>query len=172
MKGGAVVSIRVNPQDVMAAIDIIEAAGVYVRGMSLAQCVKLAFEGMAQDARSRGVIPVRDGFEYASMVQRFTGVSQSRKRGITEVFEANSVARAIADKPHAVARLPQPQRKPDVVLLNEDEALDNLIRQKARLYTRIEELKFKQKADPANFDASEHAELTMKQHEVAELEKL
>src|SRR5687767_14148543 len=100
MKGGAVVTIRMNPQDIMAAIDIVEAAGTWHPGMSLAQCVKTAFEGCMEAARLTESIPRRDGFEYERMVSKFTGVSQARKKQVTAMMEAAQVGRVIVDKQH------------------------------------------------------------------------
>lgn len=69
--GGEVVHIRVNSEDIMTAIDIIDKAGIDTNGLSLAMVVKWAMSYAFEACRVSGSVPRRDGFEYNQMVGRF-----------------------------------------------------------------------------------------------------
>jgi hypothetical protein len=167
-KAGVVVSIRLNPLDVMTAIDIADAAGVSHPGMAMSQVVKIAFEAAMQAARATGAVPTRDGFEYDAMVSRFKGVSQSRKRQVTAVMEAAQVARQIVDKAHTLGTIDfskrQAQPHPD-----QDE-FDALVIRKGRLLVRMQELDFKFANDAPNMSDEEGAERLRLHDEVRQID--
>lgn len=171
LKGGVIVTLRLNPQDVMAAIDIVDKAGMHFPGMSISQCVKIALEGMFQASRNANAIPVRDGFEYEDMISRFTGIRQGRKLEVTRIMEAASVSRAVFDKPHALVQIPTSALRGRPAAELADDEFDQLVIRKASLHRQIEELEFKQRADPHNFDASEQASLLLAKRELLELDQ-
>jgi hypothetical protein len=70
---GEVVHIRVSPEDIMTAIDIIDKSGMQTMGMSLAMVVKWAMSFAFEATRASGAMPRRDGFEYSEMIKRFLG---------------------------------------------------------------------------------------------------
>jgi hypothetical protein len=76
MKTGEVVHIRVRPQDVMGAIDLIRATPIYTPGMSLASVIAWAFMYSMEAMRANGIIPKRDGFEYNEMLSPFKGMAK------------------------------------------------------------------------------------------------
>lgn len=81
MKYGEVVSVRLSPEDVMAAVDIVRNSPAYTPGMGLAQVVKWAMVYAFEALRQSGAVPRRDGFEYAEMVKPFKQDSKvSRQR--------------------------------------------------------------------------------------------
>jgi hypothetical protein len=71
MRPGRVVSVRVNPKDCLAVIDVLEKVGQLVPGMSFGQAVSLVLAISLETARSNKFIPTRDGFEYSEMMQQF-----------------------------------------------------------------------------------------------------
>lgn len=87
MKPGNVVSIRVNPTDSMAVVDLLEASGMRVAGMSFPAMVSLALSSCLEGLRQQGVIPERDGFEYSAMMEGIVGVgNHARKVEVTKVM--------------------------------------------------------------------------------------
>ena len=87
MKPGNVVSIRVNPTDSMAVVDLLEVSGLRVSGMSFPAMVSLALSSCLEGLRQQGVIPERDGFEYSAMMEGIIGVgNHARKVEVTKVM--------------------------------------------------------------------------------------
>ena len=78
MNAGEVVHIRVSPQDVMTAIDIIDLSQLNTLGMSLASVVKWAMVFAFESLRRNGTVPERTGFEYEQMVRRFSASRASK----------------------------------------------------------------------------------------------
>lgn len=74
-----VVKLRLDSADVMACIDAAQTANVATPGMSLAQIVKWGIVVMAQTLRDSKAIPVRTGFEYSQMTDRYKRPSQAVK---------------------------------------------------------------------------------------------
>lgn len=87
IRPGVVTTIRVNPADAMAVVDVVNAAGVYTKGMSFASMVSLALSSLLQTMRDQDVIPKRDGFEYNELVQPYLG-QNGKKLEITKAMTA------------------------------------------------------------------------------------
>lgn len=93
MRPGKVVSIRLNPKDVMSVIDICEMSRLYVPGMSFAGMTSIAFSAVLQMLRQKGNLPERTGFEYNQLTERYFRDSMSdrgRKLQITDAIQARS----------------------------------------------------------------------------------
>jgi len=88
MKAGNVVSIRVNPTDCMAVVDVIKKTGVYTPGMSFAQMVSLALSGVLQTLRDTQLIPDREGWEYNELVGPYINKQNGRKLEVTKVINS------------------------------------------------------------------------------------
>jgi len=74
MKPGRVVSIRVNTKDCMSVIDVVEKIGLNIPGISFAQIVSTALASTLESLRQAGVIPIRDGFEFSEMMNKYPPV--------------------------------------------------------------------------------------------------
>lgn len=64
-------SIRLDSEDIMSCIDAMELSGTGVPGMGLSQAVKWGLVAMAATLRKQGILPERDGFDYARMIEKF-----------------------------------------------------------------------------------------------------
>ncbi len=71
MTPGIVVSIRVNPTDVMAVIDTLDHLGIPKANFSFAQATKLVLSSALESFRQAGIVPKRTGFEYLEMIEPF-----------------------------------------------------------------------------------------------------
>lgn len=100
-KAGPVVTIRLHPQDVMRVAAVLDKAGLFIEGMSLAQAVKTAMSGLLQAAVNGGNIVDEDGFQYDRIVKRFTGVQQGRKRAVTSIIEEFQLGQEVRDQVRA-----------------------------------------------------------------------
>lgn len=93
MKVGKVVRVRVNPADCMGCVDIVRTLGVNTVGMSFAAVVSLALRSALATLRDNKVIPTRDGFEFAAMMEPFQdqpAIDRVRKLDITNAIETLS----------------------------------------------------------------------------------
>ena len=85
MRAGSVVSIRVNPRDSMAVVDLMKQSGLLTQGMSFAQMVSIALSGCLEELRKSKAIPTREGYEYADVCGPYVmNVRNGRKLAITE----------------------------------------------------------------------------------------
>ena len=80
MKGGEVVTIRVNPRDCMAVAWIVKSVGLEIHGMSFAQAVAIALSSLLESMRQKGVIPDDTGFEYSNMMRPFVVKKRSGRK--------------------------------------------------------------------------------------------
>jgi len=94
MKGGAVVSIRVSPADLMTVVDLVNKAGAFFHGMSLSSAVSLAMSIAYEELRKQGKIPRRDGFAYSEMLEPFTVNKKNTK--VKRAFAENQYLNAAA----------------------------------------------------------------------------
>lgn len=109
MTPGKVITIRVSPQDCMAAVDIVRKLGGLPNGTSFSQVVSLALASTFQTLREHGVIPVRDGFEFADMLAPYPAqvTKQARKRsleitGALKLTSSEQTVRPVPFKPAPV----------------------------------------------------------------------
>lgn len=83
MRHGKVVSIRVNPTDCMAIVDMAQKLGVSESGMSFSQLVSISLTSLLEAMRQNNVIPTRDGFEYGRMLAAYPNPrGEARKAAI------------------------------------------------------------------------------------------
>lgn len=153
MKQGTVVKIRLNPEDVMACIDIVEASKILLPGMSIAQVVRLALTGFCEAARSQGIVPTHDGFDFERIMSKFGGASQARKRAVSDVVESVELSRVLADKPASPTKV--------AFSIHTSDGPTQLDMKKARVLRRVMELGDKQKVDPDNFSEAEQYSLDL-----------
>lgn len=105
---GAVVSIRVNPTDCMAIVDLLKQNDMIVKGQSFSSMVSLALSALLEGARVNGVVPERSGFEFNELVRPFLQEGNMKsKRKVTE-FVA-SLGSEWQSKPVAVFTRPLPE---------------------------------------------------------------
>lgn len=104
MRPGIVASIRVNPKDCMAVVDVMEAVGIPTDGMSFPAMVSLTLSSLLQTARDNNQIPTRDGFEYSEIMSPFMGQRRNRKK-----LEITKTLHELGSSIH-VPKLSAPQR--------------------------------------------------------------
>ena len=71
MRPGTVVSVRLNPADCMAVVDVLKIIGYPMHNLSFAHATKIAFASMAESMRQNQIIPRRLGYEYLEMMEPF-----------------------------------------------------------------------------------------------------
>lgn len=135
-KIGQVVRVRVNPKDCMACVDVARQAGYDPGPMSFSQVVSITVGVVLESLRQNKIIPDRDGFEYADIMQHWqfdVKADRARKLGITKSMQ-------LMDRPalKAIAADPELGRK--------------------RL--RFQELAQKNEVDPLNMSTEEIGEMT------------
>ncbi len=163
MKGQtSVLHIRLNPEDMMGCIDLVQSAGVPTNGMSLAMVARLALSACLQAARENGTIPSRDGFEYSAMIAPFAQANQAKKLQVTSIMRNNEISRMAMDKPATAAHvtITQPRELPP-----------ELMRKKGRLLTRALELQTKLDADIDNFTEQESEQLALINDAIERIDK-
>ncbi len=153
---GQVITMRVNPTDIMSCIDLVELSGMKVSGMSLALAVKLALAGCLQAARENKTIPERTGFEYAQLVESYLNVKQEVKTRIADRVRDTEYARIALDQPHFAGRTSGLLQDDSPVNPDIPREAQNL---QARIYKYMKGWIARRDADPDNFDASQEAKL-------------
>jgi len=155
---GEVVKIRVHTTDVMACVDVLEAAEVSVPNMSLAQVVRVALSILCESARKQGIVPRRDGFDYTSMIAPFRRASLPAKVQVGHDILLAEKLRQGEDKTIALGTLPTGQRLAQGEVASEaPPERPRLVREKSK--GRIQELQLKATNDPANMTPAEFREL-------------
>ena len=86
MRPGKVATIRINPKDCMAVLDVCRSVGIELQGASFASLTSLALSSLLQTMRDHKIIPERDGFEYGEMMAPFTGGNNARKAAIADTI--------------------------------------------------------------------------------------
>lgn len=129
MKGGRVVKVRVMPQDCMAAVDVLRNSQTITTGMSFAQVVSTAFHQLLNLAREKGIVPGRDGFEYAEMMEPFQDQPSMKNRGrklqITQTYEHARMGVEPAESPFVQRELLESDRiESELIALNARERAD------------------------------------------------
>lgn len=173
MKGGRVITIRVNPEDIMGCIDLVKKADSNMPGMSTAMIVRLALSGLLESARRAGVVPRRDGFEFEQMIAPFDRQGHGRKMNITDVVEQHEAdSRSMDYTPVHINKMTHALDTPvmSAKRLRSDgmteEEFDAMLMKKGRIMIRVQELRFKSTADPDNFDQTDSRELTSLESEI------
>ena len=86
---GMVVSVRVNPEDCINVLNVMERGGVNTTGMSFSQMVSLCLGGLLERMKNTGVIPEPDMYEYGDRMQRFMRDSE-RKQQLAQALPTGS----------------------------------------------------------------------------------
>jgi len=161
--------MRVRPGELMACVDVLEAAGVQVNGLSLSGMVRCALNVLIQSALDAGSIPKRDGFDYNERIAPFKRASLATKVQVGHTLALAEKYRAGDDMSVALGRLPE------VLVVTEEErrvraaaakrgedpvaALSEHRMKRDRVGGRLAELAQKANTDPANMTPSEFKEL-------------
>lgn len=127
----------------MSCIDVVQKTGVNLQGASFTIIVSAALSSLLESMRQAGVIPTRDGFEYAQMMGSYPKqgkANHARALAITKTF---AIAMPTGQIPAIVAS-PEVKRK----------------------RARFEELAFKVNNDPSNVDETERKEFDTLLHEL------
>jgi len=172
MTPGEKVAMRVKPGELMACVDVLEAAGVSVSGMSLSSMVRCALNILVQSAIDAGSIPKRDGFDYNERIAPFKRANLRTKVQIGRTISMAEKYRAGDDATVALGRLPTPLEPLEI---SEGERSARLAAAKRgedpvtagaqfrmkrdRVGGRMAELAQKANTDPANMTPSEFKEL-------------
>lgn len=158
-KVGIVITIRVNPTDSMAIIDMIDKLKMYTPGMSFSLATSIALRGMLEAMRHNNVIPTRDGGEFLDMLSRFPTEKEAlarirgRQLNITESFQLahggeNSRVTGLAD---VIEDEHEPTAEELVAFKGPDpETHENP--EVRRLWHLLVEMDARKKVDPLNFD--------------------
>lgn len=80
MRPGIVATIRVNPKDCMAVVDVMEAVGITTEGMSFPAMISLTLSSLLQTARDNNQIPTRDGFEYNEIMAPYQRQKRNKRK--------------------------------------------------------------------------------------------
>lgn len=154
MNYGEVIRIRVSPQDVMAAIDIVDELGLYIHGMSLSQCVSVALKAVFESCRHTKLIPTRDGFEYSAMLSRYPRGTEVNIRARGRQIDITKAFQESLGEDNRVPHLAQySQRVAQVQPVDYSQHENPEVR---RLFRKLTELDAKKQVDPENFDQSEY----------------
>lgn len=137
MKPGRVIYIRVNPKDCMSCIDVVKKTGMNLQGASFSLIASAALSSALESFRQNGIIPDRDGFEYADMMREYPMSDKQGRAKALAITRTFSLAGSNIVVPPAVPRAPVDQRKK----------------------SRFDELAFKANHDEANMDEVERVEL-------------
>lgn len=159
MRAGDVVRIRVNTEDVMSCIDLVEQSGVQTAGMSLAMYVRLALSALLQAARQEGIVPSRTGFEYQEMKDRIGRVSLAAKVKFSEGIHQREMARVAVDAPACDVRINAPIRGVQTKLTELNTNQEAMINRRAALYSDLSRLLNKREHDADNWDDTNAQEL-------------
>lgn len=128
MRPGKVTTLRINPQDCMAIVDVCKALGIPLTGAtSFSQATKIALASCLESLRQSGTIPTRDGFEYSEMMRAFPDQNDYSMRGVQ-------------------LKIANISMHPDVHV-----APIKVDHERARRKIQYEELLFKYKQDAVNF---------------------
>jgi len=157
---GQTAMIRLNPQDCMTVVDVVQKYGLYISGMSFSQAVILAFACMSQTFRKNGLVPERDGFEYEEMLSTFPSETRGR-RAFQYQLEKNERLqgpnRVYPAADLGVKELTEAEAKTQFPLPDPFTHSNPQVRKIAR---ELEEIEAKRKIDPLNFDQVLYDRLT------------
>lgn len=136
MRPGRVIHARINPEDAMSVVDILDKLGLTAERFSFDAACRIVLSSLLESVRVQGGIPRRQGFEYSTLMQRF---QERVPRDRIEKLVNTSVLDTEGSKLHIRAAFDDPVRR--------------------RRFARYEELAFKFEQDPTNRTEEEKAEL-------------
>ena len=131
MKPGKVITIRVRPEDILTAFDVVKKTGALPENYSLATIVNSALAISFATLRGLNFVPTRDGFEYTETLNNWEAAKKSRESQLLTTNALNTT--------HAPALTPP-----------NDE----------RRILRIEELRVKKEFNLKKWTAKDERELT------------
>lgn len=152
MKAGRVVTIRLNPRDCMAVVDLVQQLGAPIERMSFGSVVSLALTSALQTLRSAKMLPERDGFEYSEIMAGFQTHFGFRKEGVARQLSMDRNAAAGVEAPHVDL--------PTEIKL--DQSLPGFRKKKLR----YDELMVKMRHAPESMEAAEVEEFNALQAEL------
>lgn len=120
----------------MSCIDVVKKTGVNLQGASFTIIVSAALSSMLESMRQAGVIPTRDGFEYAQLMEAYPKQGKSQHARALAITAAFNLAMPTGQMP-AVVQSPEYKRK----------------------QVRFKELAQQMEADELNMSAEERSEL-------------
>lgn len=154
MKHGLVIQFRLNPEDVMSCIDVLDVSGIPQNNMSLPMVCRLVLSSYLQGSRDRGMIPKREGYEYTAMVERFSNISVASKiaaaNNIFNIEVKNHIA-GIENKPMDMQRRGEVKQPVHTQAQSYTSPDDMLSRKRGRVEIAIDELEQRRMIDELNF---------------------
>lgn len=112
MRAGTVVRMRLSPQDCMSVIDLLEGEGMSLSRIGISNAASIAMSILLREKRKAGVIPVRGGYEYLSMMSKLDSSGNTKeKQAVTDALykkamkgDGEEITTAITDAMVAGAR--------------------------------------------------------------------
>lgn len=96
MKPGVVVTIRVNPRNAQSILDVLDAAGIDRRSKSYTACASEALSSLLESARTSGLIPEPDPYQYANRMEEYLGPQSVSKRKVKALGTLDGLSRGDA----------------------------------------------------------------------------
>lgn len=163
-----VIQFRLNPEDVMSCIDVIDQSKIYSANMSLPMVCRLVLSAYLQKSRDLGHIPVRDGYEYSSMIARFSNMSQAKKISVTSNIQLTDAKNHANDEQGSyidIQRRNELKQHPQQF----NTPSDVMIRKRGRVELAIDELEQRRTIDDENFSKEQHTKLVALQSALIQL---
>lgn len=138
MKYGAVVTIRLNPEDIMGVVDLVSRSQLPTQGMSLAVMVRMVLSSFLERARQSGVIERREGFEYLDMVKDIKGQKHAAKIAVTDMIEKIEAERIKIDQPASFISVQPAPTRAEVVATPIEMKKGRVLRQMVEIQEKME----------------------------------
>ena len=149
-----VVQFRLNTEDVMGCIDVLNLSDINKDGMSMAMVCRLVLSSFLQGARDKGMIPKREGYEYTDMVAQFSKASHGKKIALTNNLFAVEAKNQMSDIPNQRINISQhTQQHINPISYNSPD--DMLAKKKGRVMMAVIELEDRKSADGDNFSSEQ-----------------
>lgn len=154
-----VVQFRLNTEDIMGCIDVLNLSDINKDGMSMAMVCRLVLSSFLQGAREKGMIPKREGYEYTDMVAQFSKASHGKKVALTNNLFAVEAKNQMSDMPNQHINISQHSQHQAHSQQQYNSPDDLLIKKKGRLLRVILELEERRDIDELNFTPEQHDKL-------------
>ncbi len=135
MKAGKVLTLRIRPEDILTAFDVVKLAGADPTNYSLASITNSALSISFATLRKLNLVPTRDGFEYSEVLSSWEASRKARSVQLETTTTLSS--QVLTPLPTST-----PQEETD------------------RKEIRIEELRVKKQFNPKKWTAKDEAELS------------
>jgi hypothetical protein len=80
MRPGITAKIRVNPSTAMSVLDVLDVAGIPTQDRSFASCVSVALNILVETARTNGLIPTPDPYQFSERMKYHIGDAAPDRR--------------------------------------------------------------------------------------------